>query len=278
MEIQATSNPEIGKSILTGGFRTNYHDYGTGDVPAVFVHGSGPGVTAWANWRLVLPKMADSRRVIAPDMVGFGYTDRPEGILFNMAVWGKQLIDFMNALKLDVIDVVGNSFGGGLAIYMAIHYPERIRKLVLMGSMGTEFKITAGLDNVWGYQPSFEAMKSSINSFVCNKALATDDLVKMRYDASVRPGYQETFGRMFPAPRQHSVDMMASPYGDIAEIRHDTLIIHGREDQVIPPEASLVLFSLIPNAQLHMFGKCGHWTQIEQNARFVRAVDAFLAE
>ncbi|OHD15633.1 MAG: 2-hydroxy-6-oxo-2,4-heptadienoate hydrolase [Spirochaetes bacterium GWB1_59_5] len=276
--MQAMNNPEIGKSILTGGYRTNYHDYGSGGVPVVFVHGSGPGVTAWANWRLVLPKMADSRRVIAPDMVGFGYTDRPEGIKFNMAVWGKQLIDFMDALGLDVIDMVGNSFGGGLALHMAIHYPKRIRRLVLMGSMGTEFKITEGLDNVWGYQPSFESMKSAIDSFVCNKAIATDDLVKMRYDASVRPGYQETFGRMFPAPRQHSVDMMASPYGDIAEIQHDTLIIHGREDQVIPPEASHVLFSLIPNAQLHMFGKCGHWTQIEQTAKFVKVVDSFLAE
>jgi len=278
METQATSNPEIGKSVLTGSFKTNYHDYGSGGTPVVFVHGSGPGVTAWANWRLVLPKIAASRRVMAPDMVGFGYTDRPEGIQFNMDVWGKQLIDFMDALKLDIIDIVGNSFGGGLALYMAIHHPRRIRKLVLMGSMGTEFKITAGLDNVWGYQPSFDTMKSAINSFVVNKALAGDDMVKMRYEASIRPGYQESFGRMFPAPRQHSVDMMASPYGDIADIAHDTLIIHGREDQVIPPEASLVLFSLIPNAQLHMFGKCGHWTQIEQNDKFVKVVDRFLSE
>lgn len=269
-------NPEIGNTVMAGGIAVNYHDLGSGD-PVVFIHGSGPGVTAWANWRLVLPKLAASRRVIAPDMVGFGYTERPEGVQFSMDLWGKQLIDFLDALKLEKVDLVGNSFGGALALWMAIRQPGRVRKLVLMGSMGTEFKLTKGLDDVWGYQPSFEAMDAAIHSFVCNKAIATPDLIKMRYEASIRPGYQESFGRMFPAPRQNSVDMMASKYGDIAAIEHDTLIIHGREDQVIPPEASATLFSLIPNAQLHMFGKCGHWTQIEQNARFCAVVESFLA-
>jgi len=99
----------------------------------------------------------------------------------------------------------------------------------------------------------------------------------MRYEASIRPGYQESFGAMFPAPRQRSVDAMACASADIASIKHDTLIIHGREDQVIPTETSQLLFRLIPNAQLHMFGNCGHWTQIEQNARFCAVVESFLA-
>ncbi|HWR13045.1 MAG TPA: alpha/beta hydrolase [Rectinemataceae bacterium] len=276
MAEQHQGNPEIGKTIVAGGIAVNYHDMGSGD-PVVFIHGSGPGVTAWANWRLVLPKLAPTRRVIAPDMIGFGYTERLEGAQFNMDVWGKQLVDFLDELNLEKVDLVGNSFGGALALWMAIHHPGRVRKIVLMGSMGTEFKLTAGLDNVWGYQPSFEAMDAAIHSFVCDKTIATPDLIKMRYEASIRPGYQESFGRMFPAPRQNSVDMMASKYGDIAAIQNDTLIIHGREDQVIPPEASMTLFSLIPKAQLHMFGNCGHWTQIEQNARFCAVVESFLA-
>lgn len=275
MAEQNQANPEIGKTVLAGGIKVNYHDYGKGD-PVVLIHGSGPGVTAWANWRLVLPKLAPHRRAIAPDIVGFGYTERPEGFEFTMDTWGKHLVDFLDALNLEKVDLVGNSFGGALALWLAIHHPERIRKLILMGAVGTEFKITKGLDTVWGYQPSIEAMRVGINSFVYNKAIATEDLVKMRYEASIRPGYQETFGRMFPAPRQKSVDMMASKYADIAAIQHDTLIIHGREDEIIPTETSTTLFQLIPNAQLHMFGKCGHWTQIEQNDRFVAVVEAFL--
>lgn len=275
MSSNVQQNPEIGKSIKAHGIETNYHDFGSG-FPVVFIHGSGPGVTAWANWRLVLPKVAKRCRALAPDMVGFGYTERPEGIEFTMDTWGDQLVGFMDALSLDQVDLVGNSFGGALALWMAIRYPKRLRKIVLMGSMGVEFKLTKGLDDVWGYTPSLEQMERSIRSFVSDKSLVAKDLVEMRYKASIRPGYQETFGRMFPFPRQQGVSAMASNFSDIAAIEHDTLIVHGREDEVIPTITSLTLFDLIPNSQLHMFGKCGHWTQIEQNERFVALIDNFL--
>jgi len=277
MSGEMKQNPEIGKSIDVNGVKVNYHDYGTGE-PVIFIHGSGPGVTAWANWRLVLPKISEKRRALAPDMVGFGYTDRPEGIEFNMETWGSQLIGFMDALEIEKADLVGNSFGGALALWMAIRVPERIGRIVLMGSMGVEFKLTKGLDDVWGYTPSFEQMERALYSFVSNKSMINPDLVQMRYDASVRPGYQETFGRMFPAPRQDGVSMMACPYADITKVMHETLVVHGREDEVIPTETSYALFNLIPNAQLHMFGNCGHWTQIEQNKRFVALIDSFLNE
>ena len=71
-------NPEIGKSILANGIATNYHDIGSSTgTPVLLIHGSGPGVSAWANWRLTIPALAAHRRVIAPDLVGFGFSDRP---------------------------------------------------------------------------------------------------------------------------------------------------------------------------------------------------------
>jgi 2-hydroxymuconate-semialdehyde hydrolase len=73
---------------------------------------------------------------------------------------------------------------------------------------------------------------------------------------------------MFPAPRQRWVDAMMSDESDIKNITHETLIILGREDEAIPMATSLKLFELIPNSQLHTFGKCGHWTQIEHTQRF----------
>ena len=81
-----TQNPEIGRRIRTGSFETNVHDVGSG-APVLLIHGSGPGVSAWANWRLVIPALAKARRVVAPDMVGFGYTDRPAGIEYGMDTW-----------------------------------------------------------------------------------------------------------------------------------------------------------------------------------------------
>jgi 2-hydroxymuconate-semialdehyde hydrolase len=274
-------NPELGRRVRTGTFDTNVHDLGSaapGQPPVLFIHGSGPGVSAWANWRLVMPGLAQTRRVIAPDMVGFGYTDRPAGTAYIMDTWVQQALDLMDALELPQVDLVGNSFGGALALALTIRAPERVRRLVLMGSVGVPFPITPGLDAVWGYEPSFEAMRGLLDIFAYSRALVTDELAELRYQASIRPGFQESFSAMFPAPRQRWVDAMASPEAALRALPHETLVVHGREDQVIPLSNSLTLSDWIPNSQLHVFGHCGHWTQIEHSTRFAQLVANFLAE
>jgi len=228
-----THNPELGRAIPTGGFATNCHDVGSG-APVLLIHGSGPGVSAWANWRLLMPVLAQTRRVIAPDMRGFGFTERPAD--------------------------------------------QRVRRLVLMGSVGVPFAITPGLDAVWGYTPSITQMRGLLDIFAFDRKLVTDELAQLRYQASIQPGFQEAFAAMFPAPRQRWVDAMASPEAAIRALPHQTLVVHGREDQVIPLANSMTLAQWIPQAQLHVFGQCGHWTQIEHAARFARLVENFLAE
>lgn len=270
-------NPEIVNSIQTGNFLTNYHDNGEG-FPVVMVHGSGPGVTAWANWRLVMPELAKDRRVIAPDMLGFGYTERPAGVVYSKEHWVQQLKDLFDALDVKQADLVGNSFGGSISLAFAIAYPERVRRLVLMGSVGVPFEITEGLNNVWGYEPSFENMRKLMDTFAYSRELVNDELAELRYQASIRPGFQESFAAMFPAPRQRWVDALVSPEQKIRELKQPTLIIHGREDQVIPMDTSLKLFELIQHAQLHVFGESGHWAQIEHSARFAKLLRDFFNE
>jgi 2-hydroxymuconate-semialdehyde hydrolase len=272
-----TQNPEIGRSVVANGIVTNYHDVGTG-FPVLLIHGSGPGVSAWANWRLTIPALADGRRVIAPDMVGFGYSERPEGIQYNMATWVAQAVGLLDALGIEQADLVGNSFGGGLALALAIRHPQRVRRLVLMGAAGVSFPITPGLDAVWGYQPSIANMRKLLDVFAFDRSLMSDELAELRYKASIQPGFQEAFQSMFPAPRQNGVDALASREEDIRALPHETLVVHGREDQVIPLANSLTLAQWIARAQLHVFGRCGHWTQIEHAARFAQLVSNFLAE
>lgn len=273
--MSTAANPELGRSLKAGAIVTHYHDQGSGP-PVVLIHGSGPGVSAWANWRLNIAPLAQDFRVIAPDMVGFGFTERPKDAAYGKQLWLTHLADFLDALGLETVDLVGNSFGGGLALAFAIRHPARVRRLVLMGSVGTRFPITPGLDAVWGYQPSRENMRALLDIFAYNRALVNDELAELRYQASIRPGFQESFSAMFPAPRQNGVDDLASDESEIASVAHKTLILHGREDRVIPPAASERLFSLIPQSELHMFGQCGHWTQIEHTARFNDLVAGFL--
>ncbi|GAB3366891.1 MULTISPECIES: alpha/beta fold hydrolase [Giesbergeria] len=271
------SNPEIAGSVMAAGIRTNVHDVGSGH-PVLLIHGSGPGVSAWANWRLVMPELAQQARVIAPDMVGFGFTERPEGQPYNMDAWVAQAVGVLDALGIAKTDLVGNSFGGALALALTIRHPERVRRLVLMGSVGVPFPITKGLDDVWGYTPSFENMRRIMDVFAYDRNLVNDELARLRYEASIRPGFQESFSAMFPAPRQRWVDAMCSAEADIRALPHQVLIVHGRDDQVIPLSTSLTLSQWIPRSQLHVFGQCGHWTQIEHSARFARLVRDFLAE
>ena len=272
-----TANPEIGQSIVANGIRTNYHNVGSGH-PALLIHGSGPGVSGWANWRMTIPVLSQVSRVIVPDMVGFGFTDRPADVQYNLDNWVAQVIGLLDALKIEQTDLVGNSFGGALALALAIRHPQRVRRLVLMGSAGVHFELTDGLDLAWGYTPSIANMRKLLDVFAYDRNLVTDELAELRYKASIQPGFQEAFSSMFPAPRQNGVKALMSKEEDIRALPHDTIVIHGREDQIIPLANSVTLANWIPRSQLHVFGRCGHWTQIEHAARFNKLVSNFFAE
>lgn len=272
------SNAEIGKSIKTGAYTTNFHDHGSGE-PIIMLHGSGAGVSAWANWRGQIPVLSERFRVVAPDLIGFGYTERrPDQQYHFMASWSDQILALMDALGIARAHFVGNSFGGSVVLAVAARAPERINRFVLMGSGGVKSEMTAELDQLWGYKPSVANMKAIMGIMAHNQALVTDEVAEMRYRASIQPGVQETFERLFPPPRQRWLDAAVQPEDKIRALTHPALIIHGREDKVVRPSASQRLFELLPNAQLHMFGKCGHWTQIEHRERFNRLVADFFAE
>jgi len=275
--ITVDANPEVAKSIEVNGVLTNYHDVGQGPQTVVLIHGSGPGVSAWANWRLTLPALAERFRVVAPDIPGFGYTERPEGARYDLENWTQHLLGFLDALGLENVCLVGNSFGGALALSMTTTRPERVSKLVLMGSVGVPFQITPGLDKVWGFEPSLDNMRELFEVFAYDQSRMTDELAESRLRAATRPGVQEAFSSMFPAPRQQGVDGLTVDEDLIAGIDKPTLVIHGRDDQVIPLENSLRLTTLIGPSQLHVFGQCGHWVQIEHADAFNRIVEDFLA-
>jgi pimeloyl-ACP methyl ester carboxylesterase len=266
-----TQRPEVGNTVDVAGIKTNYLEAGKGDV-VVLVHGSGPGVTAYANWRLVIPALAEQFRVVAPDMVGFGFSERPSNVEYGVQTWADQVLALMDALGIRNAHLVGNSFGSAIALRVAIQQPDRVDKLVLMGSMGVPFQITEGLETVWGYTPSFENMRKVLDKFAYSRDLVNDELAEVRYRGSMEPGWQESFGAMFPAPRQRWVEAMASSEEDLRNLPHEALVVHGREDQVIPLETSYKLLELLDNADLHVFSHCGHWSQIERNAEFNKLV------
>lgn len=268
---------QAGLTIDVDGVPTHYHDAGEGH-PVLLLHGSGPGVSAWANWRLVLPELAQRFRVIAPDQIGFNETRPPEGVRYGRELWTRHALRLMEELGVERYSVIGNSMGGAIAFSMAAAHPERVERIVAMGTMGIEAELPRGLDEVWGYDPSPASMRRLIELFAYDKSIVTDDLVELRYRASTAPGIQEAFAAMFPAPRQRWVDELALSRDELAAIRQRVLLVHGYDDPVVPFRGtSLPLMDVLQDVELHVFGRCGHWVMIEHTRAFNTLVGGFLA-
>jgi 2-hydroxymuconate-semialdehyde hydrolase len=267
-----TGDPAAGGDRAASGFA------GQSPPPVLLLHGSGPGVSAAANWLPVIPALRGGHRVIAPDQLGFGATATGDQRTYGRAAWTGHALELLDALGVAQCDVIGNSMGGAVALSMAAARPDAIRRIVLMGTMGVAMALPPGLATIWGYRPGVEAMREVIGLFAYNRALITDELVRMRYAASQDPPVRDSWAAMFPAPRQRWVDDLALSGAELSSVTQPVLLVHGRDDQVVPwRSSSAPMIDLLPDARLHLLGNCGHWTMIEKTAEFLGVVEPFLA-
>ena len=187
--------------VSAGGTATAVIDTGepaAGQLPVLLLHGSGPGVSAAANWRPVIPALREQRRVIAPDQLGFGATATGDKHSYGRAAWTEHALNLLDELGIEQCDVIGNSMGGAVALSLAVARPAVIRRIVLMGTMGIAMPLPSGLATIWSYRPSVEAMREVIGLFAYNRALITDELVQLRYEASLNPPVRDSWEAMFP--------------------------------------------------------------------------------
>lgn len=272
---KVTNHSAIGRFIDADGHRTNVLERGSGP-PLVLLHGAGPGVSAWTNWNEVIPGLSHAFRVIAPDIAGYGYTEIRPDREYRIKSWVAHYIGILDTLEIRKASIVGNSFGGGLALATALAHPERVERLVLLGTPAGEFEMTEGQKAGWYYEPSLPAMANVLRHFPYDPSCVTDAMVRARYEASARPGAQEAARKLLPKPNESGPTLVKGvPEASLAKIQHPTLVLHGREDRVIPFELGLRLLRCIPDAQMHAFGRCGHWVQIERRKEFLELVSSF---
>ena len=261
------------KFIDAGGTRTRYFEAGSGE-PTILIHGGGPGASGISNYRKNIEALAAKRRVIVPDLPGYGETDGKlkDGPAFEaMAAF---IGSFMDALDIRKASFVGNSLGGGTALTLALRAPERVNRLVLMGSGGGLHVFNAmpseGLRRMAtfhaGEGPTMEKLKGVIELLVFDPSAITEDLLAERLKSASVPQTVNIFTR----------PPMELWRENLGSLQHKVLIIWGREDRVLPLDGSLVLLKTLPNAQLHVFPKCGHWAQWEKADEFNTLVGDFL--
>jgi len=256
-------SPAVGKTIMAGGVRTNYLDTGAGQ-PVLLLHGSGVGVSAYANWNRTLPEIAKNFRAIALDSAGFGYSDPPEDVPFGLDYWVEHVIAFLDALGIAQTHVIGNSFGGALALRLITRHPDRVGRLMLMGSAGVEFSVKPIFGAGFTMELTPEVMSTLLRNFTYDPARIIDDMITLRLDTALRPVNKARQSKLFPGHREERVTALVTPSESIAAIDKPVLIVHGRNDIIVPVDTSQALHALIQRSDLHIFAECGHWSQIDR--------------
>jgi 4,5:9,10-diseco-3-hydroxy-5,9,17-trioxoandrosta-1(10),2-diene-4-oate hydrolase len=267
-----------------GDFRLHYHDAGDGD-PVVMLHGGGPGASAWSNFGRNLPVFARHHRTLLVDQPGFGHSDKPEITDQFFTFSADALVRLLDAVGLERVALVGNSLGGGTAVRFALRHPDRAGRLVLMAPGGLNLSVfspdpTEGIKKLYAFAappgPSKEKLAEFLRTLVYDPSLVTDELVAERFAVASAPESlraMASMGASFSRPETFEDGML---WREAHQLRQRVLLVWGREDRVNPLDGALVALKVIRRAQLHVFGGCGHWAQLERFDEFNRLVLDFL--
>ena len=284
----APGQAATGRYAEAGGMRLHYYEAGpdaAGGPPVVMLHGGGPGASAWSNFGPNLPVFAERFRTLLVDQPGFGQSARPPvtGSYFTFSA--DALAALLTELGIERVHLIGNSLGGGTAVRFALNYPERAGRLVLMGPGGLSLNLfapdpTEGVKRLMEFSappgPTRAKLEAFLRTLVCDQRLVTDELIDERFAAASDPealAAMASLGASFFNPAHAEEGLL---WREAHRLRQRVLLIWGREDRVNPLDGALVALKTIRRAQLHVFGGCGHWAQLEKFDEFNRLVISFL--
>ncbi|OBZ92126.1 4,5-9,10-diseco-3-hydroxy-5,9,17-trioxoandrosta-1(10),2-diene-4-oate hydrolase [Pararhizobium polonicum] len=270
------------KTVEIGGVTLSWHEAGEGE-PLILLHGSGPGVSAWSNFRHNLPVFARRFRTIMPDMPGFGASGLPELDDYYATLAARWIALLMDHLEIGSALFTGNSMGGAVVAELAVLHPERVRRMALIGSGGLSVGIF-GTDPSEGFlrlfefldDPTRDRMIGWVKTMVYDHRLITDALIDERMKNAlaegVIPRMKAIFGAMFNPALRRGVAPLWTRSGTI---KTPTLLLWGRDDRMLPYDHAHLANRLLPQVELHSFSRCGHWVQIERKSDFERVSAEF---
>jgi 2-hydroxy-6-oxonona-2,4-dienedioate hydrolase len=270
------SEASTSKYVMAGDVKIHYNEVGTGPV-LICIHGAGPGASSWSNFSNNVEEFAREHRVLLVDMPEYGKSAKIHIGFPKLTNLARIMRDFMDALSIERADIVGNSFGGQVALKMAIDYPERVGHIVMIGSAPVIHSLFSpmpveGVKLIGSYYrdtgPSIEKMRKLLTTLVYDASRITDEVVQARYEASIDP---ETV-RVHSMTAPQKQDLTA----ELGQCKAPTLVVWGMDDRAGALDVGLLMTRHIPNAQMHIFGKCGHWAQVEHAEEFTQLVLGFL--
>ncbi|AKS32246.1 4,5:9,10-diseco-3-hydroxy-5,9,17-trioxoandrosta-1(10),2-diene-4-oate hydrolase [Mycolicibacterium goodii] len=264
--------------------RLHFHEAGDRSAQTVvLLHGGGPGAASWSNFGRNIAVLAERFHVLAVDQPGYGLSDKhTEHEQYNRYS-AKAVLGLLDHLGIDGrVPLLGNSLGGGTAVRFALDHPDRAGKLVLMGPGGLSVNLfapdpTEGVKALarFNVEPTRENLEAFLRIMVFDQKLITPELVEERFAIASTPeslAATRAMGKSFAGP-DFELGMM---WREVYKLRQPVLLIWGREDRVNPLDGALVAVKQIPRVQLHVFGQCGHWAQVEKFDEFNKLTIDFL--
>lgn len=258
------------KFVTVYGAKIHYLEAGSGQQTVILLHGMGGDAT---NWAQTITLIAAKYRVIVPDQVGFGLSGKPS---LNYRV--TTFVDFLNQLykelKIERADLVGNSLGGWIAATFAATYPEKVNRLVLVDASGFKSLFERMDYNVVDAGSSAETRRLFSLLFYDDKKFISDAAVERFYAKKIMTGDSDTIQRLL-ASFARGEDVLDNR---LSAVKQPTLIVWGREDELIPLEHGERYKKEIQGSQLFVIDKCGHVPQIERADIFNPALLKFLSD
>jgi pimeloyl-ACP methyl ester carboxylesterase len=263
------------KYATVDGVKVHYNEAGSGD-PMVMLHDGGPGASGWSNFATNIGPLSERFRVILMDLPGFGKSDSVAVTGGRAAYNARILSSLLKQLDIPKTHLVGNSMGGATSAKTAIDYPDQVDKLVLMGAAGGGTSLFVPMPpegikllNAVFNNPTRESFQRMVDIFVYDSSRITPELLESRFRATVNnPAHLEA--------RKKSTQGVEDLTQELHKIGAKTLLIWGRDDRFVPIDHGLSFLWKIPDAQLHVYSKCGHWAQYEKSDEFNRLVTDFL--
>ena len=259
------------KETVVFGQKIKYVDVGSGPV-VVLLHGLGGNSS---NWAFNISALSAKYRVIAPDQIGFGHSDKPL-ISYRVGTYVDFLDKFLEGLNVERATLVGNSMGGWTAALYAVKYPKRVERLVLVDAAGFAPPKEFDLSTLSGLNPSTREQARYLMGLVFfNPLFKTDAAVDATLAARISAGDGYTIQSLVESIYRNE-DMLD---GKLSAVKQPTLIIWGREDGLTPLAREGEKFKReMPSAQFVVFEQCGHVPQVEKAAEFNAAVLKFLSQ
>ncbi|SFQ62913.1 4,5:9,10-diseco-3-hydroxy-5,9,17-trioxoandrosta-1(10),2-diene-4-oate hydrolase [Halopseudomonas formosensis] len=260
---------------LDNGLTLHYLEAGTGPT-VVWLHGSGPGASGYSNFKGNYPVFAEAGyRNIVLDLPGFGRSDKPDDVNYDLAFFVSSLQGFLDKIGIDRCTLLGNSLGGAIALGATLAYPERVEKLILMAPGGVEERETyfqmPGIQRmveVFSQGPmGVEQMRHVMTLQLFDPAQLDEALLQERAAVAVTQPANLFSSMLVPNMTER-----------LKEIQVPILGFWGTNDLFNPPAGAFKVLDNAPNARFLMLNRCGHWVQVEHEALFNRECIAFLSE